>query len=151
MDAVTYPHKTVQQFVSNHFIASKIEFRVEPALAEKRHVVWTPTLQFVDPETETTRHQFVGYLPPDDFLSQCRLALGQYYFHRKEYDKASSWFLNIEKDFPKSPDIAESLYWAGVTDYKKSGTKEGLLAIWNRMLSQYPDSVWARKISFIKK
>jgi len=153
MDAVTYPHKTVQQFVHDHFVASKIEFKAEPALVERQNVVWTPTLQFIDPETKigVVRHQFTGYLPPDDFLSQCYLALGQYHFHRKEYEKASSWFLKIEKDFPKSSDIAESLYWAGAIDYKKTGGKEGLLALWKRMLSLYPDSVWTKKVSFLKK
>lgn len=151
MDAVTYPHKTIQQFVQSNFVAAKIEFSKQPELAKNHHVVWTPTLQFIDPQGWSVRHQSVGYLSPDDFLSQGSLALGQYHFHRKEYEKASSWFLKIEKDFPSSSDIPEALYWAGVTDYKKAGKPDGLLVIWKRMLSTYPDSPWANRVSFIQK
>ena len=151
MDAVTYPQEKVQKFVQEHFIPCRLELSKEQDLAQKLGAAWTPTLQFIDPQMEKVRQQFTGFLPPDDFLSQCYLAIGQSHFQKKDHDKAKEWFLKVEQDFPKSSDIPETLYWAAVNDYKKVDKPDGLLEIWKKILAHYPNSPWAKKVSFIEK
>ena len=45
----------------------------------------------------------------------------------------------------------EALYWSSVAAYKATHDPNNLVAGWNRLLDQFPQSEWAKKASFIRQ
>jgi len=64
----------VEKFINAHYLPVKIHIKEQPKIFERFGAQWTPTIQVLDPDG-TKRHQFEGYLPPDDFLAQLQLGL----------------------------------------------------------------------------
>jgi hypothetical protein len=42
------------------------------------------------------------------------------------------------------------MYWLGVSSYRLTGSADGMTAVWQELVEKYPDSIWAKKVSFIE-
>jgi TolA-binding protein len=100
----------------------------------------------LDPDG-TKRHQFEGFLPPDDFLSQLKLGLAHSAFARQQWKEAESCYDDIVKTLPDSDAAPEALYWAGVSRYKSSGDPAALQQTAEAFKTHYQGSTWAKKAS----
>ena len=100
----------------------------------------------LDPDG-TKRHQFEGFLPPDDFLGQLKLGLAHSAFARQQWKEAESRYDDIVKTLPDSDAAPEALYWAGVSRYKSSGDPTALQQTTEAFKIHYQGSTWAKKAS----
>jgi tetratricopeptide (TPR) repeat protein len=148
MGAVTYPHAGVERRLNDGFVLLRPELSQDDPLAKKYEVHWTPGLVILD-SSESLHYRTFGYHPPELCEHLLDVARGMAHFDRGRYREAAEAFTRVAEDPRRSPFTAEALYWLGVTRYR-AGEKEGLVRHWNSLLDQYPQSLWAQRVGFIR-
>jgi thioredoxin-like negative regulator of GroEL len=141
-----YPDPRVETFINGQYVPVKIHIKEQPQVFERFGVQWTPTMQVVDSDG-TKRHQFEGFLPPEDFLAQLKLGLAQSAFARQQWKEAERLYGNLLSTLPDSDAAAEALYWQGVSRYKSSGDPAALQQTAEAFKTRYTASTWAKKAS----
>ncbi|MFN7182249.1 MAG: tetratricopeptide repeat protein [Planctomycetota bacterium] len=94
---------------------------------------------------------YIGYLPSEDFVPKMTIALGLCYFNDNRLHDAEDIFTGVTGQYPGTQHEAEALYWLGVTKYKMTKDPSRLVEMWNIIFTKYPNSIWAKKVSFIKQ
>ena len=109
-------------YVANNarYLPVKIHIKEPPKVFERFGAQRTPMIQVLDADG-TKRHQFEGYLVPDDFLAQLQLGLAHSAFARRQWNAAETAYTEILSALPQSDAVPEALYWRGVSRYKSSG------------------------------
>ncbi len=138
----------MEKFINDNFIPVKIHIKEQPKTFERFGAQWTPTMQLLDPGG-TKRHQFEGFLPPDDFLAQLKLGLAHSDFARQQWKQAENRYEDILKTLPATDAAPEALYWLGVSRYKDTGDGAFLQKTAEAFKNSYSDSikkasVWAK-------
>lgn len=136
----------MESFINQNFVPVKIHIKEQPQLFERYGAQWTPTIQVLDTDGNK-RHQFEGFLPPDDFLAQLRIATAHAAFARQQWDEAERMFSSVAEELPESDSAPEALYWAGVARYKKTGDASALGQTAEQFKRRYTQSTWAKKAS----
>jgi len=103
-------------------------------------------MQILDPDS-TKRHQFEGFLPADDVLSQLKLGLARSAFARQQWKEAEGSNEDVVKTLPDSNAAPEALSWLGVSRYRGSGDVSALRQTAEAFKTRYTDSTWAKKAS----
>ena len=143
MDAVTYPDKTVIEFIKKSFIPLQVPFDAKPLSADF-NIKWTPTLITLGLDGKE-HHRTVGFLDPEGFIFNSLLGIGKYHFDNDRYPEALSFFENIIADHPQSNGVAEAIFLQGVSRYKNSGDPKPLKEAYETLSSKYPDSEWTQR------
>lgn len=150
MGAVTYPNPEVERLIEEQFVPVQFNVVEQPDVMERFNTPWTPTLIVQDAEGREHRRS-QGYLGPERFIAEMSVARLKDAIDRQDFAAAkerSGEVLNRTQGDPvREP---EALYWASVADYKSSNDAQKLIAGWNRLLDEFPDSEWARKVEFIR-
>lgn len=149
MDAVTYPHPEVQQYIDSYFIPVQFNVVDQPEVMDQFHTPWTPTVILQSPDgTERRRSQ--GYLDPKRLIAELALARMKDAVDRRDFEKAYELIGETQERTKGDPTREpEALYWSAVATYKCKDS--GLVDGWNQLLERFPDSEWARKVEFIRK
>lgn len=150
MDTVTYPNKEVIQYLSEHFVCFKPRIDAHKSLARQFGVVWTPGLVWLD-STGDVRHQNVGYFAPDELMPECAFGRGKVAALKGDWADAKTCFTEVTDKWPRSFAAPAAMYWGGAASMMASKDKESMLASWNRLLDEHPDSAWAMKVAFLRK
>ena len=150
MDTVTYPEARVISFISQNFIPVKCHVGENKTLSQRFNIHWTPTLVMMDAQG-TVHHSITGFVPPEEFVAQLEFALAKASFNKGDFQAALSGFNGIIEKYPKSLVAPEALYWSAVSEYKGTGRRDALMSGWKRLLKEYPDSEWAKKVGFIEE
>ncbi|CAG1770178.1 hypothetical protein BAC3_00848 [uncultured bacterium] len=95
-------------------------------------------------------YRFNGFLPPDEFIPQLQFGLGFMSLEKQDYKSASSLFKSVVDKYPRSAIAPESQYWIGVSEYKGTHNVDALLNAWRLLKKDYPNSIWAKKVSYVK-
>ena len=148
MGTVTYPHAGVERRLDELFVAIRPQMDLNETLAQKFVVAWTPGMLFLDSD-ENIHHRAYGFHPPEEFEHLLDVGHGMVRLGRKAYREAAQSFSRVTDDEEKTTFQPEAMYWLGVALYR-SGEKEALGKSWNRLLDQFPESVWAKKASIIR-
>src|SRR5690625_315918 len=152
MDTVTYPDANVKQTLSEHAIAA--QFNTDEPDTETKQLmrrfrqVWTPTLIFLDHHEIELRRQ-LGFVPPEQLVSDMGMAIGRAHLHHAEFDKAFEQFRTLSEQYEGEDVGAEALYWSGVSALRRDGNADVLLVQWNELKDKYPESIWWTKASFV--
>lgn len=150
MGAVTYPDQQVERFIQDHFIPVQFNVVEQPESMTRFNTPWTPTLIVLDAEGKEHRRS-QGYLDAKRFLGEFALAVLKDAIDRQDYATAqqrSPEALRLTQGDPERE--PEAIYWSSVAAYKASGDPQQLLGGWNRLLDQFPQSEWAKKVEFIR-
>lgn len=151
MGAVTYPNADVERYIKQHLIPVKFNAVENPEVIDQFNSAWTPTIIAQDADGREYRRS-LGYLDPARFLGEMALARLMESIHRRDYKTAqerSGEALELTKGDPtRAP---EALYFASVAAYRGAHDVEKLREGWNRLLDQFPDSDWAKKVEFIRR
>lgn len=107
---------------------------------------WTPTLVFTDREGGE-QHRFEGYLPPEEFTAQVEIALTRIKLAMTDFAAAERTSEHLAATHPHTDAAPEAIYWAGVARYKATGDATALTQTAERLLRQYPKSIWTKKAS----
>ena len=106
--------------------------------------MWTPTAIVLD-ENGKERRRIEGYLPKDEFAAQLLLGLARVAFMSKRWADAERIYTQIMQGYPTSTAAPEAIYWAGVSNYKKTNDHHVLGDVPKLLQQKYPDSIWAKK------
>jgi TolA-binding protein len=150
MDTVTYADEGVQKLILENYFAAKVHSKENIDLSRKFKISWTPTTLFMDSEGEEV-YRSVGFTPPDEFAPSVLYATGRIFLSRKNFVQARTSFGGLLEGYPRSHIAPESYYWLGITEYRASQDRKSLVTVWEKLISAYPDSLWAKKASFIRE
>lgn len=149
MGTVTYPDAAVVDFISKNFIPLQINVQSGSDLLSKYRAFWTPTIIILD-SMGTEHYRFYGFLPPDEFIPQLQFGLGFMSLEKQDYKSASAQLKSVVDKYPGSNVAPEAQYWLGVSEYKAAHNADALLNAWRKIKKDYPKSIWAKKVSFVK-
>ncbi|TLD42836.1 MAG: hypothetical protein JETT_0858 [Candidatus Jettenia ecosi] len=67
---------------------------------------------------------------------------------KHDYKTSSTKLKSVVDKYPKSGIAPEAQYWLGVSEYKATHNVDALLNAWRKIMNDYPNSIWADKVSF---
>jgi thioredoxin-related protein len=143
MDAVTYPEKTVVEFIKENVIPLQIQFNEEPYTSEFR-VKWTPTLVTLDSEGEE-HHRTVGFFDANQFVPSLMLGIAKVAFDGDQFETALKYLESLLADYSKSNSAPEAIYLRGVCMYKSTEDPGHLKKAYETLLASYPDNEWTNR------
>ena len=146
---MTYPDAAVVNYITKNFIPLQINVQISSEITGKYRVFWTPTILVLD-SNGTEYYRFNGFLPPGEFIPQLEFGLGMMALEKQDYKTASAQLKSVVEKYPKSNIAPEAQYWFGVSEYKAAHNVEALLNAWKKLRKEYPNSIWALKVSFVK-
>ena len=143
---ITFKDMDVIEHMNQRF--APVSFLVTEAqdLTARYNIEWTPTFVIAD-ENLKELERWVGYLPPEEFVSQAYLSEGLSAFHRNRFKDAENSFAWIIDNRPDAEVAPEARYYLGVSLYKESGDATHLERTWESMSKRYPDGYWTKKAS----
>ncbi len=143
MDAVTYPHVKVFDFITSSLVPIRVPADSKP-LADDFKLTWTPTLITLDYYGKE-HHRTVGFLPPDDLIASLMLGMGKTDFDTGDFNDAVIHFDRVLADFPQSSFAPEAVYLRGVSRFKASHDAVALKQAYEKLTADYPASEWAKR------
>lgn len=142
----TFTAPEVIELLDTHFVPVEVDVTRSQTLSAGYGVEWTPTFIITD-EEGMELERWVGYLPPEDFVRQARLAEGLSELHRKRFREAERDFEWIIDHAPDSSEAPKARYFMGVALYKATGDRAHLERTWEAMRKRYPGSSWTKRAS----
>ena len=149
MGIVTYPDSAVINYISKNSVPLQINVQTNAEIAGIYRVFWTPTILVLD-FNGTEYYHFNGFLPPDEFIPQLEFGLGTMALEKQDYKTATIQLKSVIDKYTRSDIAPQAQYWLGVSEYKDAHNVEALLNAWRKLKKDYPDSIWAKKVSFVK-
>src|SRR5262245_50292269 len=142
MGTVTYPHAKVTEFVSERFVAAKMNLRerhpdYKDAVGRAKPL-WTPLVIYLDGRGNEIRRN-TGYMQPDEYLSELRIVLGLGALLHNNVDESISWFESAASTYPETLGAPEALFWAAAAAFRTGGIP-AVVARWDDLAARYPNS-----------
>lgn len=147
---MTYPDVTVINYINSNFVPLQINVQSSSDLVGKYRVFWTPTILILDSDGNEY-YRFNGFLPPDEFIPQVEFGMGKMFLEKQNYKTASIELKSVIDKYPNSDIAPEAQYWLGVSEYKTTHNVDALLNAWRKLRKNYPSSIWAKKVSYVKE
>lgn len=119
-----------------------------PDLSARYVATWTPTLIVLDAEGRE-HYRTVGYLPAQDYIARMQLARAKTAYDLGNYAQAIQLCQEVAQQYTGTEAAPEALYWLGVAQYKSTGDVAPLKEAWKTIWDKYPQSEWAKKVSFV--
>jgi hypothetical protein len=151
MGAVTYPDPDVLEMLEQGFAPVRVNLAENEDVRSRYGAAQTPTLLVLGPDDrEWRRHS--GFLSPEELLAE--LALGRLVEAVEEEDyEAAGRRLEAARRWALEDDErrAEALYYTAIAAYRATDDPSELSEGWSRLLEEYPDSEWGRRVEFLRE
>ena len=144
-----YSDPEVQALVATSFTPARFHVKEQPDAFPRFGAEWTPTI-LVSSTTGKEHHRIEGFLPKDDFVGQLRLGLAHLAREEGDFAGAETRYRELA-DSPQADLAAEALYWAGVSNYKRTRDGTALTETARQMRARFADSTWMKKASVWEK
>jgi hypothetical protein len=143
---VTYPDPAVAALIATHFVPLRLSLNRAADRADFRayQVIWTPTTAVLD-RRGTLHYQAPGFHSPALFVALLRIGLARALIAWARYSEAAEQLELVGGD-ATSPFAAEALYWLGIARYLPRRSDDALYAVWRRLATEHPHSIWAARI-----
>ncbi len=145
MDAVTYPHENVVQFMNKNIVALRVSFDSKP-LAKDFNVKWTPTLVVTDWDGKE-HNRTVGFLPPEELIPSLLLGTAKCYFDANQFAEAIPLLDSVLAEHTSSSAAPEAVFLRGVSAFKASHDPKPLKEAYEKLRAEYPESEWVKRAS----
>lgn len=66
---------------------------------------------------------------------------------KRDLKTARTQFAGVVEKYPKSDIAPEAQYWVGVVDFQVTNDVDAEINAWKKIIEDYPESIWARKVS----
>lgn len=142
----TFTDPAVAELLEGDFACVKYNVLQDENMTACYKVEWTPTFMITDSDGRELE-RWVGYLPPDEFITQVHLSEGLAEMHAKRFKAAETAFEWIIDHRPDSEAAPEARYYMGVALYKDTGDARHLERTWETMSKRYPSNNWTKKAS----
>ncbi len=146
MDTVTYPNQGVADYIGKNFIPVRFNAQTNPEVKNKYRILWAPTILVLD-SNGTEYYRFNGFLPPDEFIPQLEFGVGKMSLEKQDIKTADTQMRRVVEKYPKSDIAPEAQYWAGVIAYQLTHDVNDEVTEWKKIKENYPNSIWAKKVS----
>jgi hypothetical protein len=143
MDAVTYPDKTVAEFIMREVIPLRIPADAEP-LATDFTLRWTPTLIILDANGKE-HSRTIGFITPEEFIPTILLGIVKANFDLRQFDKAAPNLEKIVNDYAQSFAAPEAIYYRAVCGVMIAHDIAGLKKAYEKLAKDYPQSEWVKR------
>lgn len=145
MDTVTYPNKSVIDFISEHVIPLRVVSDQQP-IASDFNVTWTPALLILDQEG-IEHHRTVGFLGVAELIPSLLLGIGNLHFNGNDFKEALTHYESLLARYPRSDSAPEAIFQKGVSLYKSSNDPKPLKKAYEYLQENYPGSLWTKRAS----
>ncbi|QRQ63677.1 MULTISPECIES: thioredoxin fold domain-containing protein [Sphingobacterium] len=146
MELVTYQNPEIRKYVDNHFVFVKYDItnRNVPKI-QSTPILWTPTfIVFANDGSELRK--IIGYLDNCQFEAEMEIGRAMAFLRKAQPQAALALLENFIANSTNETFLPEFLYWAGVASFFiNKRNPESLIFHWQRLLSDYPESVWAQR------
>jgi len=152
MDAVAYIDPAVISFVNDTVVPLRLPAS-DKVLGSRYKVKWTPTLLILDGDG-TEHYRTLGFYPPQQLIPSLLLGIGKAKFNLPDRVAAGAAFARVIDEYPHDSLAPEAVYLLGVTRYIESHEVTHLIALYDRLAAEYPESPWvtrATPYSLLKK
>lgn len=143
MDAVTYPQKSVVDFITTYLVPLRIDINDE-SFFQKFHTYWTPTLAILGHDGHEVQRT-IGFFQPDPLIALLHLGIAKSRLNSSEHETAEVHFNRLLEHYPDDDFVPEALFFRGVNGYKMSDDAARLKEAYEKLASDYPDSTWAKR------
>jgi len=144
MEMTTYQNTETRSYIDKRFIFLKYDITNKNAQKiDCSPILWTPTFIVFSNDGSEVR-KISGYLAKPVFESELEIGRAMAFLRKAQPDIA----LSILEDtiITHKSTAPEALYWAGVSSYfLNRRNSESLVPHWQRLIANYPDSIWAEK------
>lgn len=141
----TFADQAVIQQVNERFIPVSLHLFNDRAVVRDWGLFWTPTILFAD-RTGKIRYESVNFVPADVMLDLLDIGEARVGMRWREFDNAVERLLDVERRHPDGPMTAEALYWRGMAEYFRGGSKPEIAKrVWAEITERFPDSIWAAR------
>lgn len=89
----------------------------------------------------------LGFLPPDQLLPALLLGIAKVHFDAERWPDARSHLDELLEKHPRSWATPEALYLRGVCSYRLTRNRESMMAAFEELDAQFPESEWTVRIS----
>lgn len=134
--------------MEGNYVALKVNVKEQRDLARKLRVIWTPTVFAALPDG-TVLHQTLGWLPPDDFISEFGYGLARASLEARDFERASRLLREAVDKNPKHDRAPEAMYWLGVSEFRRTGGIEAAKVAWKELADKWPASTWATRARWL--
>ncbi|MCC6791261.1 MAG: thioredoxin family protein [Thermomicrobiales bacterium] len=141
---MTYPDPTVRAAVASRFVALRLNIK-HPKVRDFS-VLWMPTILIAD-KRGVVHYRSISSLPPEDLLDVLDLGEAQGRMRSGEYARAEELLVSGLERRKRGPLTDELIFWHGIARYYlERQDHSGRDRIWQRLLDEFPDSIWAHRI-----
>jgi len=152
MDAVAYIDPAVISFVNNTLVPLRLPAS-DKVLGSRYKIKWTPSLLILDAEG-TEHYRTLGFYPPQQLIPSLLLGIGKAKFNLPDRKAAGEVFARLIDAYPHDNLAPEAVYLLGVSRFIETHEVAHLIALYDRLAAEYPDSPWvtrATPYSLLKK
>jgi thiol-disulfide isomerase/thioredoxin len=149
MDDLTYTSSDVLKYLTENYVF--VKFNTKHITREFKNsyttgaFLWTPTF-FVFSSDKQELRRTVGYLPPNQFITELELGRAFNYLRRAKSNEALSILNQVYDYADQSSNRGEALYWAGVAAYyAHQKSFDHLAPYWNKLIELHPGSLWSER------
>ncbi|HET6768849.1 MAG TPA: thioredoxin family protein [Chitinophagaceae bacterium] len=149
MNEITYQNDKVLNYLEKNFVFVKYNTKNRQPEFRNTYIssphLWTPAfIVFANDGSEVRKVS--GYLPPGQFINEMELGRAMAAIRKAQSPEALKILENIYTNSDSDPLAQEALYWAGVSAfYANRKRMEHLVPYWEKLLNQYPESIWAER------
>ena len=140
MDAVAYIDSAVTSFITENLVPVRI-MADDKVLGPRFGIKWTPSLLVLDSDG-IEHYRTLGFYPPEDLIPSLLLGMGKAFFNQANRPVAVGCFKRIIAEYPKNSLAPEAIYMNGVSTFIQGHEVSHLVAIYDRLAAEYPDSPW---------
>jgi len=142
MDAVTYPHTSVQDILAESMVPVRIPF--DDPLSQEYSITWIPALISLD-WNGGQHYRTVGFMAPDEMVPSLMLGCAKVYGDLGHFDTAFAAIEKIISNYPESDAAPEALFAEGVYRYKSTQDPAPLKKAYEDLEKQYPHNLWTKR------
>lgn len=143
MDTVTYPNKSVIDFISQNVIPLRVASDQQP-IASDFNITWTPALLILD-QKGSEHHRTIGFLDVKELIPSLLLGIGNLHFNGNDFKEALTHYESLLSLYPKSDSAPEAIFQKGVSLYKSSNDPKPLKKAYEYLQENYPESLWTKR------
>lgn len=149
MNEITYQNEDVLHYLKKNFVFVKYNTKNRHHEFRNTYIssphLWTPAfIIFANDGSEVRK--ISGYLPAKQFINEMELGRAMAAIRKAQSPEALTILEKLYTATDSSPIAQEALYWAGVSAfYANHKSMEHLVPYWERLMNNYPDSVWAER------